>query len=307
MPDFDAIIIGGGPAGLTAGIYLARGKRRTLLIEKEGFGGNVKNIEMVENYPGFSPGVSGAHLAAEMFDQAMTQGLQTETGEVAGIELYSSSKWVSCSGGKGYTSKLVIVATGSRYKKLGVPGEDSFYGKGIINCALCDGGHFNGKIVAVCGGGDTGITEALYMSKIASKVILLEIKPALTGTAVLKERVAANHQIEVKCSTKLESISGNQTVEAIEISNVQTGKKEIVKVDGILVAVGLDPNTDFLKDILPLDEKLQVKVNEKMETEIPGIFAVGDVRHNSLKQISNAVGDGAAAAIYAEKLLQEQG
>jgi len=307
MPDFEAIIIGGGPAGLTAGLYLARAKRRTLLIEKEGFGGNVKNIEIVENYPGFSLGVSGAHLAAEMFDQAVKQGLQTETAEVAGIELYSSSKWVNCSGGKGYTSRVVIVATGSRYKKLGVAGEDDFKGKGLINCALCDGAHFNGKIVAVCGGGDTGITEALYMSKIASKVILIEVKPGLTGTAVLKERVAANSHIEVKCSTKLESIRGHQSVEAIELSNVQTGKKEIVKVDGILVAVGLDPNTDFLRDILPLDDKLQVMVNEKMETEIPGIFAVGDVRQNSLKQIANAIGDGATAAINTEKLLQEQG
>lgn len=307
MPDFDAIIIGGGPAGLTAGLYLARAKRRTLLIEKEGVGGNVKNIEMVENYPGFSSGVSGAHLAAEMFDQAVKQGLQTETGEVSGIELYSSSKWVSCSNGKGNTSRVVIVATGSRYKKLGVPGEDNFSGRGIINCALCDGGHFYGKIVAVCGGGDTGITEALYMSKIASKVILLEVKPALTGTAVLQERVAANSQIEVKCSTKLESISGHERVEAIEISNIQNGMRETCKVDGILVAVGLDPNTDFLRDILPLDEKLQVTINEKMETEIPGIFAVGDVRHNSLKQITSAVGDGAMAAIYAEKFLQELG
>jgi len=173
----------------------------------------------------------------------------------------------------------------------------------LINCALCDGGHFSDKVIAICGGGDTGMTEALYMANIASRVFLLEYMPTLTGTAVIRERIAANSKIEVRCAARLESIVGNSHVEGIEVTNLSTGKKETLMVDGILVAVGLEPNIEFVRDVLTLDDKYQIQVDEKLETDVPGIFAAGDVRHNSPKQISSAIGDGATAAIYAERLL----
>ncbi len=216
MFDWDAVIIGGGPAGLTAGLYLSRAKRRTLLLDKDSFGGYIRNIELIENYPGYSEGVAGARLASEMVKQAETYGLQMETAEFTGLELFPDTRWVACSRGQGYTTNIVIIAGGSRNKKLGVPGEEEFEGKGVFNCAFCDGGHYADRIVAVCGGGDSGITEALYMAKIASKVIVIEALPELTATAVLRERVLSNPNIEIRCGVKVEAISGTDKVEDIE-------------------------------------------------------------------------------------------
>jgi len=305
MFDWDAVIIGGGPAGLTAGLYLSRAKRRTLLLDKDSFGGYIRNIELIENYPGYSEGVAGARLASEMVKQAETYGLQMETAEFTGLELFPDTRWVACSRGQGYTTNIVIIAGGSRNKKLGVPGEEEFEGKGVFNCAFCDGGHYADRIVAVCGGGDSGITEALYMAKIASKVIVIEALPELTATAVLRERVLSNPNIEIRCGVKVEAISGTDKVEAIECLYIATAKKESVKVDGVLVHVGLDPNTEYLDGIIPLDDSGQIIVDGKMQTKIPHVFAVGDIRSNSPRQVVSAVGDGAMAAITANSLLQE--
>jgi len=305
MFDWDAVIIGGGPAGLTAGLYLSRARRRTLLLDKDSFGGYIRNIELIENYPGYSQGIAGAQLASEMVKQAETYGLRTEIAEVTGLELFSDTRWVACSQGQGYTTDIVIIAGGSRPKKLGVPGEEELAGKGVFNCAFCDGGHYADKVVAVCGGGDSGITEALYMAKIASEVIVIEVLPELTATAVLRERALANPKIEIRCGVKVESISGSDNVEAIECLDTAYGKKEIFKVDGILVHVGLDPNTEYLDGVIPLDDYRQIIVDGKMQTEISHVFAVGDIRSNSPRQVVSAVADGAMAAITASGLIQE--
>jgi thioredoxin reductase (NADPH) len=305
MFDWDAVIIGGGPAGLTAGLYLSRARRRTLLLDKDSFGGYIRNIEMIENYPGYSQGVAGAKLASEMVKQAETYGLKMATAEVTGLEIFSDTRWVAGSQGQGYTTNVVIIAGGSRSKKLGVPGEKEFEGKGVFSCAFCDGGHYADQVVAVCGGGDSGLTEALYMAKIASKVIIIEALPELTATAVLRERALANPRIEIYCNARVEAISGGDKVEAIECLNTGTGKKESFKVDGVLVHIGLDPNTEYLNGIIPLDDNGQIIVNGNMQTENPYVFAVGDIRNNSPRQVVSAVGDGAVAAITAEKLLQE--
>lgn len=197
--DYDAVIIGGGPTGLAAGLYLSRANRRTILLEKESFGGPIKDVPWIENYPGFSEGVSGAHLVSEMVTQATKYGLQLKQAEVAGIELFSSSRWVGCVDGTGYTCAVIIIAGGARRKKLGIPGEEALQGKGIFNCALCDGGQFVEKTVAVCGGGDAGVTEALYLTRLASKVILIEVMPKLTATAILQDKASTNSKLEIRC------------------------------------------------------------------------------------------------------------
>lgn len=246
MVDWDVVIIGGGPAGLSAGLYLARAKQRTILLDKESFGGYIKNIEMVENYPGFAEGISGVQLASEMVLQAMKYGLQFEEVEVTGIEFYSNSRWATCANGKGYSTTAIIIAGGSTPKKLGVPGEEEFRGKGVINCAFCDGGQFIDRVIAVCGGGDAGVTEALYMTKLASKVILIELLPQLTATAILQERAQANPKLEIHCGIKVEAIVGNDEVNAVEFLEVDTGQRDTLRVDGVLVHVGLEPNTSYL-------------------------------------------------------------
>jgi thioredoxin reductase (NADPH) len=304
MPDFDAIIIGGGPAGLTAGLYLCRGNWRTLLLEKETLGGYIMNVEYIENYPGFPDGVVGSQLGMDMKNQAVKYGLRTEKNEVIALDISPNNKTVSCVDGAAYTASAVIIAGGSVPKKLGVPGEDKLRGSGVIYCAFCDGGQFAGKVAAVCGGGDAGVTGALYLAKIASKVILIEAMPALTATAVLRDRVKDNPKIEVRCGIKVTAILGESKVEGIEIIGT-AGQKATLKVDGVLVHVGLDPATDYLEGVVPLSDKRQVVVNEWMEAEIPGIFAAGDIRSLSPGQVATAVGDGAAAAMSAQRYLQK--
>ena len=303
MFDWDVVIIGGGPAGLAAGLYLSRANRRTLLLDKESFGGYIRNVESIENYPGFPEGVPGAVLASSMLDQAHKYGLRTEIGEVTGIELFSECRYVGCADGTGYTANAVIIAGGSRHKKLGVPGEEPLRGSGIFSCALCDGGHFADRVVAVCGGGDAGVTEALYMAKIASKVILIEAEQALTATAVLQERVSRHPKVEVLCGTRVTSINGKGRVEALELEETSGTGRSTRDVDGLLVHIGLEPNTEYLDGIVPLNREGEIIVNEKMETEAPFLFAAGDIRSGSPRQVATAVGDGVIAALSAERFL----
>ncbi len=303
MSDFDAVIIGGGPAGLTAGLYLCRGGWRTLLIEKEVVGGYIMNIELIENYPGFPDGVVGSQLGMEMKNQAEKYGLQTERNEVIMLQLTAGDKMVSCANGIVYATPAVVITGGSVPKKLGVPGESKLSGSGVFYCAFCDGGQYADQVVAVCGGGDSGLSGALYLAKIASKVIIIEAMPELTATAVLRDRVKENPKIEVRCGTKVNAILGEKSVEGIEIE--EKGKKSQLKVDGVLVHVGLDPITDYLEGVVSLDKQGRVTVNERMEAEVPGIFAAGDIRSDSPGQVATAVGDGATAAVSAQRYLQK--
>jgi thioredoxin reductase (NADPH) len=307
MWDYDAVIIGGGPAGLTSGIYLSRAKLHTLLIDNEGFGGTVKNVEWIENFPGFNGGIAGAQLSSEMMTQASNFGLQMDMGVVTEIENYSSARSVQLEDGRSFTTGVLIIASGCHRKKLNIPGEAEFKGKGVIECALCDGDQFQDKTAIVCGGGDSGLTEALYLSKIASKVYLFEALPKINASAILQERAEANPKLFIRCGVKLTAIRGNGQVESVELQDVSTLKTETLRVDGVLVDVGMEPNTTFNKNIVAMDSQNRVLVNEKMQTSLPYIFAVGDVRSNSPGQVVTATGDGATAAISAQRMLQQLG
>ncbi|MFC1973813.1 NAD(P)/FAD-dependent oxidoreductase [Chloroflexota bacterium] len=302
---YDVIIIGGGPAGLTAGIYTCRANLHTLLIEKGGFGGEIANAELVENYPGFSDGISGAELGAIMATQAMNYGIAIRLAEVHGIKIKGEQKIVATSDGD-FSAKSLIIAGGAEPLKLDVPGEDRFAGSDVSYCAMCDAPRFKDRLVAVAGGGDAGITDALHLAKFASKVTVIEIIPRLTATKVLQDKATAEPKIDFLCGTKIEAIEGEERLSAIKIKNVNSNQTSVLEISGILIRIGVRPNTEYLKGIVPLDELGQVIVNDLMETKVPSIFAAGDIRRNSARQVITAAGDGAMAAISAEKFFRGQ-
>jgi len=300
--EYDVIIIGGGPAGLSAGLYVARARRKSLLIERGVVGGLIADAELVENYPGFPEGISGMELGQLMHQQATKYGLETLLAEATGLELKGEKKVVVTTKGK-FTAKAVIIASGSERRKLGVPGEAEFTGKGVSYCATCDGPFFRQQPVAVVGGGNAAITEALHLVKFASRVIVIHRRNQLRATRILEERAQAEPKIEFLWDTEVEKIEGEDKVKRLNLRNVITGEKSALDVAGIFVSVGLRPNTTFVKGIIPVDDAGYITTNGKMETEIPGIFAAGDVRLNSGRQTITAAGDGATAAIYAEKFI----
>ena len=299
---YQLIIIGGGPAGLSAGLYASRSKLDALLIEKAGLGGQILNAEMVENYPGFPQGISGAELGALIAQQATKYGLPTVFAEVQGIEIRGAEKIVSTSEGQ-YRAKALIIAAGSEYSKLGVPGEEEFTGRGVSYCAMCDGAFFRDQVVAVVGGGDVALNDALFLTRFAIKVIVIHRRDQLRATKILQDRAFANPRIEFLWDTVVESIIGDKLVREIRLRNVKTGKGSILEVSGVFAAVGLRPNTGYLKGLLTLDEGGFIPVNNQMETEVPGVFAAGDIRAGSIRQVVSAAGDGAIAAIAAERFL----
>ena len=305
MEIYDVVIIGSGPAGLAAGLYAARAGLKIVILEREGFGGYLANIDLIENYPGLAEGVRGNELSHNMMKQVMDYGADFQLTEVIGLELEEDSKVVKTIDGN-YFGKAIIIAGGSHPKKLGVPGEEEFTGKGVAYCAVCEGKPFANKVVAVAGGGDSGITEGLYLTRIASKVIIVEIMHQLNATEVLKKRALENPKLEIRCGTKIKSIVGDDSVKALELLDVKMGQESTLEVDGIFVHVGLEPNSDYLRGVLPLHENGQILVTDKLETQVPGCFAAGDIRHNSQRQVITAAGDGAIAALSASRFLMER-
>ena len=300
--EYEVIIIGGGPAGLAAGLYTSRARLNSLLIERGLVGGQITDAELVENYPGFVDGISGLELGQLMHQQATKYGLETLLAEVTGIELKGEKKVVMTTKGN-FTAKAVIIASGSERRKLGIPGEEKLTGRGVSYCATCDAFFFKEKPVAVVGGGDAAITEALHLTKFASRVIVIHRRNQLRASRILQEKAFAEPKIEFLWNSVVEEIEGEDVVRRLSLRNVITGEKSTLEVSGVLVSIGLTPNTAYLKGVLPLDAAGYIITNDKMETEIPGIFAAGDIRLNSARQAITAAGDGATAAIYAKKFI----
>lgn len=301
---YDVIIIGGGPAGLTAGLYTSRDRLNSLLIEGGAIGGNMAEASQIDNYPGFPDGINGLELAQLMHQQAEKYGLKTLYGSVTAIELKDKQKVVKTAEGD-FTAKVVIITGGSERQKLGVAGEDEFTGKGVSFCATCDGPLFRDKAVAVVGGGNVAVSEALHLARFASKVTVIHRRDQLRASGILKERAFADAKIDFRWHTVVEAIEGDNFVKGLRLRHLKTGQKSSLEVAAIFISIGLKPHTGYLKDIVPLDDLGQIMVNDKMETGVPGFFAAGDIRHHSIRQVIAAAGDGAVAAYYAQKFINQ--
>jgi len=301
---YEVVIVGGGPAGLTAGLYAARAGLSSILIDKGIFGGQITYAEHVENFTGFPDGISGMELGEKMHQQAKKHGLNTISAEVTGLEIRGLNKIIKTTEGD-YAGKTVILAGGAVRKKLGVEGETRLMGRGVSYCAVCDGSFFRDQNLAVIGGGDTAITEALHLTHFASRVTIIHRRDQLRATHVLQQKIKSEPGIDFLLDTIVIGIEGTEKVERIKLLNVKTGQSSVKEVSGVFIAVGTSPDTEYIKSIVPLDESGYIITNEKMETEIPGVLAAGDIRHNSARQAITAAGDGATAAIYAQKYLTE--
>ena len=301
--DYDLVIIGGGPAGLTAGLYAARARLNVILIEKIVPGGQVVISDLIENYPGFPEGISGPDLVQRMTDQVKRFDLNIENNEVIAIDLSNPVKKITLND-RTITTHTIIIATGASPKKLGVPGEDTFFGKGISSCATCDGPFFKDSVVAAVGGGDTAVQESLFLTKFVKKLYLIHRRDQLRAEAILQERALASDKIEFIWNSVLTGINGLSHVENISVQNVKTGDITELSVDGCFIWVGILPNTQFLKDAVKLDEQGFIIADLNMETSVPGVFAAGDVRNTTLRQIATAVGDAAIAAFSAEQYIE---
>ena len=300
--DYQLIILGGGPAGLTAGIYAARNKLNTLLIEKAMVGGLAVYAELIENYPGFPDGIGGMDLGELMLKQAEKFGLKTLTAEVTGLEIKDDRKIVRTTEGD-MTARAVIVALGSERINLDAPGEKEFVGRGVSYCATCDAAFFKGQAVAVVGGGNSAISEAIHLSKFADKVSIIHRRDQWRATPLFVDKAKAEPRIEYILNTVVDAVEGQDKVENLKLHNVVTGEKSSLPVAGVFVAIGQRPNTDMLKDLVRLDAGGYIITNEKMETSVPGLLAAGDIRSNSVRQTITAAGDGATAAVYADRYI----
>jgi len=300
---YEVIIIGGGPAGLTAGLYTSRAGLKSLLVERGALGGQMINATLVENYPGFPEGISGSELGLLMRRQAVRYGLEVVTAEVTALtqgQPYS----VSTTEGN-FEASAIIIAAGSEYRKLGVVGEKRLSGRGVSYCATCDGFFFRNREIAVVGGGDTAITDALELTQYASKIYVIHRRDQLRAGQVLQQRAFAHSRLEFIWSTVVKEVLGEKMVNGLKLRNVKTGQESILKVDGVFVAIGITPNSQIFSNILELENTGYITTDETMATSAPGILAAGDIRQNSPRQIGTAVGDGVTAAISAFNYLQQ--
>jgi len=305
MAKYEVIIIGGGPAGLTAGLYTSRAGLKSLLVERGIIGGQIINATLVENYPGFPQGISGAELGSLIHQQAVKYGLEVVTANVTGIA-QGQPHSISTTEGD-FEAIAIIIAAGSQYRKMGILGEESLSGHGVSYCATCDGFFFRDREVAVVGGGDTAITDALELTRHVKKVYVIHRRDQLRAGQVLQQRAFAQPKLEFIWNTVVEEILGEKLLSGLKLRNVKTGQSSILKVAGVFVAVGLMPNSQQFSNILEVNDTGYIVTDETMSTSTAGIFAAGDIRRNSPRQVAAAVGDGANAAVSAFKYVQEAG
>lgn len=298
----DVVVIGAGPGGLTAALYASRANLKTILLEKGAPGGELINTADVENYPGYSL-ISGPELATNMYEGAMRFGAEHAYGDVTHIEDHGKEKHIHTHD-KVYVATAVIVATGSHHRKLAVEGEDRLAGQGVSYCAVCDGFFFRNKNLVVVGGGDSAVEEGTYLTNFADKVTIIHRRDELRAQKVLQDRAFANEKVDFIWDSVVEEVKGDQAVNAVQLRNVKTGEVSDFTADGVFVYVGIIPNSSVVADLGITDAEGWIITNEKMETAVPGIFAVGDVRQTPLRQIATAVGDGSVAGHVAYQYIE---
>ena len=301
---FDTIIIGAGPSGLTAAIYSARSMLSACVLERVGPGGTALIIDELENYPGFPDGIPGYELASKMEQQARKFGAEIVSEEV--LEITGKAGDFTVKGTSGtYKTRSILIASGSKYQKLDVPGEAELTGKGVSYCATCDGAFFKGLKVAVVGGGNSALQEALYLSRIANVVYLVHRRDAYRASKLMQQRISENKKIKPVLNSVIKKINGKEKVESVIISNVKNNNETTTSLEGIFIAAGQIPNTVFCQGLLKLDEKGYIVTDANLQTSVPGIFAAGDCRVTGLRQVATAVGDGAYASESIDKFLQQ--
>lgn len=300
--DYDVLIVGGGLAGMTAGMYASRHGLRTGILERMMGGASIINVEKVENFPGFPEGVMGADLAAMTQEQAMTAGAEFLMGEASAIAADGDYHVVSADSGE-YRAKAVIVAAGSTLRLLGIPGEEEFMGRGVSQCATCDGPLYSGEVVGVVGGGDSAADEALVLAQYADRVLLFHRRDELRAQQDLVDRVLAEPKIEVVWNSIVDEVLGENTVSGVRITDVATKEQAVRELSGLFVYVGLEPNSSIVDGLVESDGAGHLPVNISMETPVPGVYAVGDIRQHSSSQLVSAAGDGATAAIAAYRYI----
>lgn len=302
---YDVIIVGGGPAGYTAALYCTRAELSTLVLEQLSAGGQMATTEIVDNYPGFEDGINGFDLAMKMQAGAHRFGAKTELAEVTKLHLNAKIKKVETSEGV-FEAKSIIIATGASPRKLDLEEEDSYRGRGVAYCATCDGALYRGKTVSVVGGGNSAVADALFLSKICTKVYLIHRRDALRASNVYLKSLKETKNIEFVWDSKITKIFGEGPVKGVTVTNVKTNETKDIALDGIFVTIGRIPNTEIVKDSITIDKQGYIVADESGETNIPGVFAIGDVRTKALRQIVNACGDGATVSKYVEDYLIEQ-
>ena len=302
---YEVIVLGGAPAGLTSALYAGRAARKTLLLTGPYPGGQVATTELVENFPGFPKGINGAELAQRMQRQTERFGAQIVMDTATGVD-FSTSPFVVRTGSKTYRGRTVIIATGAFPRRLGVPGEAEFLGRGVSTCATCDGFFYKDKRAVVVGGGDSAIDEGLYLTKFAREVIVVHRRDQLRATKIYQERAFANPKMRFVWDSVVEEVLGDQTVTGVRVRNVKTGETSIIEADGMFVYIGMVPGTKLFTDQIEMDEWGYIVTDRYQHTSVPGVFAAGDVQSPDFRQIVVAAASGAMAAIEADRFLAEQ-